>query len=81
MPWCDFELVDRAADAYLPNLASDNGKRGFSHHEWDSIYGLYDAVIEPAEFFAKHPLKFILKQKESSQGCMMHSLPVSTSQS
>jgi hypothetical protein len=45
-------ILDRAADATYPNIATYNGK-GFSRAEWDEVFGEYDAVSDIASLNAK----------------------------
>ena len=47
----DFEVLQRAADATFPTLATYTG-RPFSRAEWDAVFGRCEAVTDLAAFFA-----------------------------
>ncbi|KAJ4011889.1 hypothetical protein NW752_004286 [Fusarium irregulare] len=55
MQW-QWPLLDRAADATYPNIATYNGK-GFSRSDWDEIFSEYDAVSDIGSLFAESLIK------------------------
>ncbi|KAI9148941.1 hypothetical protein HJFPF1_10985 [Paramyrothecium foliicola] len=47
----DFKILNRAADATFPTLATYTGK-AFSRQEWDELFGSCEAATDVASFFA-----------------------------